>query len=102
MSPTRLFGRHRLFRSVTRLVALLVATAAAGVTALTLSVAPAWASHFRAGELSWSRASSTTNVVTFEATASFRRDFTNWSIYRNTGGGTQAAPNVGDLIQDPN
>jgi hypothetical protein len=100
--PSRLPQPPTWYRLLVRLLTLCLATASAGVVALGLSAAPAWASHFRAAELSWSRPSASVPSVTFEMTESFRRDFTNWSYYSPNGGGYQQKPNVGDVLQDPN
>jgi hypothetical protein len=85
-----------------KLVVACLVTATAGVTAVVVSSAPAWASHFRAAELSWSRPSTTSASVTLELTETFRRDFGGWTYYAPTGGGQLARPNVGDVIQDGN
>ncbi|MCW2639294.1 MAG: large protein [Dactylosporangium sp.] len=91
---------RRAFNALVKLIVVCVLTATAGITAVVVSAAPAWASHFRAAQLSWSRPATTSPVVTLEMTASFRRNYNAWAFYASTGGGTKLQPNVGDVIQD--
>ena len=91
-----------LRRAMARVAVLSVLATTAGVTSLALSVAPAWASHFRAAQLSWGRLYATTRTVSFDATETFRRDYGQWTQYVPNGGGRLSAPNVGDVVVDPN
>src|SRR4051794_4993301 len=85
-----------------RLLAVCLAAAATAIAALAVSAVPAWATHFRAAELSWSRPSATSSTVTFAMTESFRRNYAVWTNYAPTGGGTAEQPNVGDVVRDAN
>ncbi|NJC70740.1 hypothetical protein HC031_13595, partial [Planosporangium thailandense] len=93
---------RRGFKALVRLIVVGLVTAVAGVTTVAMSSAPAWASHFRAAELSWSRSSANDRMVVFSMTESFRRDFNGWLAYTPSGGGTARNPNVGDVVRDQN
>jgi hypothetical protein len=89
-------------RTLVKVVVSALVVAVTGVVVLFAGVVPAWASHFRAAEFSWSRTTSATNVVSFSMTASYRRDYNGWTYYAAAGGGTKLAPNVGDVLADGN
>ncbi|NJC73834.1 hypothetical protein HC031_29575, partial [Planosporangium thailandense] len=78
---------RRGFNALVRFVVVCVVTATAAITATVVSSAPAWASHFRAAQLSWSRSDATSRIVTIEMTQTFRRSY------------YTPLPNVGSVLQ---
>ena len=62
---------------------------------LAVCAAPASASHFRSGNLSWQKSSSVANGVTFQNTQAWRR-----SSFSGQGTGTDGYPVTGDVVDN--
>lgn len=80
---------RRLPPRLRRLTLALAALCAFSITNAT----PAFATHFRGGQITWSRSASTPSLIHFELTASFRRD-------GYAGTASDGYPAVGDVIDE--